>query len=242
MHNGSVCIRVRARVCVCVCVLHFGSGDRYFLQSHHRTFLGQGSDGNTLQSPNRGGSEQFKLEIVAATSSASTSSSSSSSSASSTPAPPPPPVPTTPSTTGKFFLTHGHGAQLSATGSGHASSPNRSAWESFEFIKAVGDKVIIVNAHGQTLSVSDSHVVSLSKNRSAWEQFSIQPAGNKYSLSLSLSLSFLTHTDATQYKRSPFFSPVAFVWPAWSRRRQGVYRRAYRKPFRMEWFWTLLRE
>jgi len=144
------------------------SGDRFFLQSHHGTYLNQGADGTTLQSSSMGGSELWAVSSTGAT-----------------PAPTPTPTPAPivrPAVTGRFYLGNGNnGAQVTVNPEGGVgTSTNKAAWEQFTISDAGGGKVYITSHHGTNLQMNDK-TLGTSRNRGAWEQWTLTPsAGGKY--------------------------------------------------------------
>jgi len=148
------------------------AGSAFYLQSHHGTYLNQGSDGNLLQSNNKGGSELWIISLVGGTPAPAPAATHHHH----TPAPAPPPAPTTP--TGRFYLTDGHSRQLSCSDNGTLSgSSNKAGWEVWTVSDAGGGKVVIGSCHGTNLQVADTGVVGTSRNRGGWEQFNLTAAG-----------------------------------------------------------------
>jgi len=129
------------------------AGDRWYLKSAHGTYLNQGSDGNTLQSKNRGGSELFAIHVLGA-----------------------PSIPHSPS--GKYYLTNvGHSKQLTFSDNHTvALSPNKAGWEQVR-LETHGGKLVVCGAHGRQLQV-DGERVSTSPNKSGWEQFTLEPTSH----------------------------------------------------------------
>jgi hypothetical protein len=164
------------------------AGDRFYLRSHHGTYLNQGSDGNTLQSNNKGGSELFRIAVVGGGPATTTHSPAAHAAAhvhvhhhhhaapAPAPAAPAPAPAASGGPTGRFYLTNGHGKQLGAKPDGTFKfTTNKADWERFT-ITSEGSKVVISTHHGSNLQM-DGEKFGVSKNRGGWEQWTLTPAG-----------------------------------------------------------------
>lgn len=80
------------------------------------------------------------------------------------------------------LITNDHGKHLQATGSGFSHHENTGGWEQWVLEPAGAGLFYLHNAaHDIRLSASsDRKTLGVSKNRAAWEQFSLEAVGDKW--------------------------------------------------------------